>query len=104
MGHDILFAFTIGSIVALLFIIPLILIERNVIKTSKAMKSFFEDEMKLYFHVPYKNIKDGSIIIFSKSNGFTNGGTIEAFKYVPWKSSELVQYTKSEIKELIKDF
>ena len=104
MGHDILFAFTIGSIVALLLIIPLILIERTVIKTSKAMKSFFEDEMKLYFHVPYKNIKDGSIIIFSKSNGFIKDGTIEAFKYVPWKSSELVQYTKSEIKELIKDF
>ena len=50
------------------------------------------------------NIKDDSIIIFSRSNGFTNGGTIEAFKYVPWKLSELVQYTKSEIKELIKDF
>lgn len=103
MGHDILFAFTIGSIIALLFIIPLILIERNVIKTSKAMKSFFEDELKLSFHVPYKNSKDGSIIIFSRSNGFTKGGTIEAFKYVPWKSSELVQYNKKEMKELVKD-
>lgn len=103
MGYNILFAFTIGSIVALLFIIPLILIERNVIKTSKAVKSFFEDEMKLSFHVPYKNSKDGSIIIFSRSNGFIKGGTIEAFKYVPWKSSELVQYNKGEMKELVKD-
>lgn len=103
MGHDILLAFIFGSIIALLFIIPLILIERNVIKTSKAMKSFFEDELKLSFHVPYKNSKDGSIIIFSRSNGFTKGGTIEAFKYVPWKSSELVQYNKKEMKELVKD-
>ena len=103
MGHDILLAFIFGSIVPLLFIIPLILIERNVIKTSKVMKSFFEDELKLSFHVPYKNSKDGSIIIFSRVNGFTNGGTIVAFKYVPWKSSQLVQYTKSEMKELIKN-
>ena len=103
MGYDILLAFIFGSIVALLFIIPLILIGRNVIKTSKVMKSFFEDELKLSFHVPYKNSKDGSIIIFSRVNGFTNGGTIVAFKYVPWKSSQLVQYTKSEMKELIKN-
>ena len=103
MGYNILLTFIFGSIVALLFIIPLILIERNVIKTSKAMKSFFEDELKLYFHVPYKNVKDDSIIIFSRANGFTNGGTIEAFKYIPCKSSQLVQYTKSEMKELIKN-
>lgn len=69
MGYNILLTFIFGSIVVLLFIIPLILIERNVIKTSKVMKSFFEDELKLSFHVPYKNSKDGSIIIFSRSNG-----------------------------------
>ena len=103
MGHNILLSFIFVSIVSLLFTIPLILIERNVIKTSKVMKSFFEDELKLSFHVPYKNSKDGSIIIFSRSNGFTNGGTIEAFKYIPCKSSKLVQYTKSEMKELIKN-
>lgn len=103
MGVQILLAFIFGSIVALLFIIPLILIEINVIKTSKVIESFFEDELKLSFHVPYKNVKDDSIIIFSRVNGFTNGGTIEAFKYIPFKSSQLVQYTKSEMKELIKN-
>lgn len=103
MGHPILFAFVIGSLVSLLLIIPLILIERSVIKTAKKMDTFFKDELKLSFHVHYKNSKDGSIIIFSRSNGFTKGGTIEAFKYVPWKSSELVQYNKKEMKELVKD-
>lgn len=104
MGHPILFAFVIGSLVSLLLIIPLILIERSVIKTVKKMDTFFKDELKLSFHVPYKNVKDGSLIIFSRSNGFTKGGTIEAFKYVPWKSSELIQYSKEEMKELVKDF
>lgn len=66
------------------------------------MKSFFEDKLKLSFHVPYKNSKDDSIIIFLRPNGFTKGGTIEAFKYVPFRSSELVQYNKEEMKELIK--
>lgn len=104
MEHPILFSFVIGSTVSLLFIIPLILINRNVIKTTKKMDTFFRDELKLSFHVPYKNAKDGSLIIFSRSNSFTKGGTIEAFKYIPWKSSELVQYNKEEMKELVKDF
>ena len=103
MGHPILFAFVIGSLVSLLLIIPLILIERSIIKTAKKMDTFFKDELTLFFHVPYKNDKDGSLIIFSRSNGFTKGGTIEAFKYVPWKSSELVQYNKEEMKELVKN-
>ena len=102
MWHDILLSFVIGSIVALLFITPLILIERNAIKTSKAMESFFKDELKLSFHIPYKNIKDDSIIIFLRPNGFTKDGTIEAFKYVPFRSSELVKYKKKEMTKLIK--
>ena len=102
MWHDILLSFVIGSIVALLFITPLILIERNAINTSKAMESFFKDELKLSFHIPYKNIKDDSIIIFLRPNGFTKDGTIEACKYVPFRSSELVQYTKKEMTKLIK--
>ena len=57
----------------------------------------------------YKYVKTNPLIKLNVNdkvyvvNGFTNGGTIEAFKYVPWKSSELVQYNKKEMKELVKD-
>ena len=104
MWHDILLIFIFVSIIDLLFITLLILIKRNAIKTSKDIESFFKDELKLSFHVPYKNVKDDSIIIFLRANGFTKGGTIKAFKYIPCKSSGLVQYNKSEMKELIKNF
>lgn len=102
MEHNELSAIISCIVILSISIIPLMILEKKIISNRKKINNFFENELKLSFHIPYKNTKDSTLIIFSKCNGFTKEGVVEAFKILPYKASRLQYYDKEELKELVK--